>query len=93
MSQPYSAYLPGGHSVGREERSNKELRSSIQDFISWSEEYEEMISVIKDIYATVLDAVKDDLSPTSDFFELWGSSLDTIALISRMESTVDIQSK
>ena len=89
----YSMYLSGGHSIGREERSNKELISSIEELIHWSEEYEDMVDMVQDIFATVLDTDRKTLSSTADFFELGGSSLDTIALISRIESTVGIQSK
>lgn len=52
-----------------------------------------MVILMKEIYATVLDTDKEKLSSNADFFELGGSSLDTISLISSIESKVGIQSK
>ena len=43
--------------------------------------------------STVLGTDKEKLSSNADFFELGGSSLDTISLISSIESKIGIQSK
>jgi len=88
-----SLHLSGGHSVSQEERSNKELLSSIKEFICWTKEYDDMVHSMIGIFATVLDIDRDSLSSGTDFFELGGSSLDTISIISRMESKVGIYSK
>ena len=54
---------------------------------------DDMIDTVKDIFSKVLDVDSSELGQESDFFELGGSSLDTIALISHIESSVGIRSK
>ena len=54
---------------------------------------EDMVNTVKDIFSKVLDVDSSELGQESDFFELGGSSLDTIALISHIESSVGIRSK
>ena len=54
---------------------------------------DDMINTVKDIFSEVLDVGSSELGRESDFFELGGSSLDTIALISHIESSVGIRSK
>lgn len=64
---------------------NKEEEDSLA-----SDESDGMLDLILNAYASSLNLRKEELSPMSDFFELGGSSLDTIGLISRIESTVGV---
>ena len=52
-----------------------------------------MVNTVKDIFSKVLDVDSSELGQESDFFELGGSSLDTIVLISHIESSLGIRSK
>lgn len=45
---------------------------------------------LKEIYSSILNVKDESLSSTSDFFELGGSSLDTIALIAQIEAKFGI---
>jgi len=49
-----------------------------------------MVETIKDLFAKVLDVDQNLVLADSDFFELGGSSLDIIALITQIKSTVGI---
>ena len=52
-----------------------------------------MVSTVKTIFSKVLNVDIALIGLSSDFFELGGSSLDTIALICRIEQDVNIQGK
>lgn len=86
-----------GHFFLKDRKVLSELGDQItklmQGEVSFDEEHDAMVEIVKDAFAKVLGVNKETLLYSSDFFELGGSSLDTIALISYIESIVGIQGK
>mmetsp|Transcript_23153 Transcript_23153/g.64167 ORF Transcript_23153/g.64167 Transcript_23153/m.64167 type:complete len:2474 (+) Transcript_23153:109-7530(+) len=88
-----SRILPGkGHFYLDEDDAAKTLASvivkRIQDYLEVTNKT--MMETIRMVYSKVLNMESDQISIDSDFFELGGSSLDTITLISQIQAIVGV---